>query len=89
MLGLPVVETSAKETPMPTTNPRGGRPEIGPMINVRLPEDLIARVDARARSRSESRASCMRNLLRIALDQVEEIEENIFECERLNRKGQG
>lgn len=71
---------------MPATTPRSGRPEIGPMVNVRLPEDLIARLDSRARERGETRAALMRDLLRNALEQVEQVEENIFDCDRLNSK---
>jgi hypothetical protein len=43
-----------------------GRPAVGPMVNVRLGEDLTARVDA-ARLEGESRAAAIRRLLEDAL----------------------
>lgn len=42
-----------------------GRPEIGPMVNVRLGEELTAKVDA-ARTEGESRAAAVRRLLTAA-----------------------
>lgn len=44
-----------------------GRPEIGPMINVRLGKELTAKVDA-VRQDGESRAAAIRRLLADALD---------------------
>lgn len=44
-----------------------GRPEIGPAIQVRLPEDLLAAVDARADAEGVSRAEMVRMLLAEAL----------------------
>lgn len=44
-----------------------GRPEIGPAIQVRLPEDLLARVDAYAGEQRISRAEAVRRLLESAL----------------------
>jgi hypothetical protein len=41
----------------------GGRPEIGPAINVRLPKDLLARVDRSAADRGLSRAEAIRQML--------------------------
>lgn len=43
-----------------------GRPAIGPMVNVRLGEELTKRVDA-ARQEGESRAAAIRRLLEQAL----------------------
>lgn len=40
-----------------------GRPEIGPAINIRLPVDLLAAIDARAERRGYSRAQFIRLLL--------------------------
>lgn len=40
-----------------------GRPEIGPAIQVRLPEDLLAAVDAKAEAENVSRAEMVRTLL--------------------------
>ena len=44
-----------------------GRPEIGPAIQVRLPEALLAAVDARADAEGVSRAEMVRMLLAEAL----------------------
>ena len=46
-----------------------GRPEIGPATNVRLGEELTAKVDA-ARRDYESRAAAIRRLLAEAVDPV-------------------
>ena len=46
-----------------------GRPEIGPAIQVRLPENLLTKVDARADAEGVSRAEMIRELLAKALDQ--------------------
>lgn len=40
-----------------------GRPEIGPAIKVRLPEDLLAALDAEAERQSASRAEIIRTML--------------------------
>jgi hypothetical protein len=47
-----------------------GRPEIGQPINIRLPEELLARVDALATEESVSRAEEIRRLLTAMLDQL-------------------
>ena len=44
-----------------------GRPEIGPTIQVRLPEDLLAQIDAKAEAENVSRAEMVRALLGEAL----------------------
>lgn len=44
-----------------------GRPEIGPAIQVRLPEDMLAAVDSRADAEGVSRAEMVRMLLAEAL----------------------
>jgi metal-responsive CopG/Arc/MetJ family transcriptional regulator len=44
-----------------------GRPSVGSRVSVRLPADLLARVDARAAAIGESRASVVRDLLADAL----------------------
>lgn len=48
---------------------RGGRPEIGTPINIRLGDDLLAAVDARAAAEGVSRAAMIRQLLTSALGQ--------------------
>ena len=45
-----------------------GRPEIGPVIQVRLPEELLERVDALAGQTGASRAETIRQLLERALE---------------------
>lgn len=40
-----------------------GRPEIGPMVNVRMPQSLIDRLDAAAAARGLSRAELVRQVL--------------------------
>ncbi len=42
---------------------RPGRPEVGQPINVRLGDDLLARVDARASTDGVSRAEIIRRLV--------------------------
>lgn len=46
-----------------------GRPEIGARVEVRLPDGLLARIDARAEERLATRAEVIRELLTKALDQ--------------------
>lgn len=60
-------EEQAAERYFDVEEERGpGRPAVGPMVNVRLGEDLTARVDA-ARLEGESRAAAIRRLLEDAL----------------------
>jgi len=40
-----------------------GRPEIGPAVMVRLPEEMIAQLDARAEAEEVSRAEIVRRML--------------------------
>lgn len=44
-----------------------GRPEVGEAINVRLGDDLLARVDAEATRRGKTRAATLRDLVDAAL----------------------
>lgn len=44
-----------------------GRPGIGPPIQIRLPDDLLARVDERAKAEGVNRAEMSRRLLAAAL----------------------
>jgi hypothetical protein len=44
-----------------------GRPEIGPAVHTRLPEELLAQIDADAKAHGESRAEAIRRLLAKAL----------------------
>jgi len=61
-------DEAAKRYFGPIEEERGpGRPEIGPAIQVRLPEDLLAAVDARADAEGVSRAEMVRMLLAEAL----------------------
>jgi metal-responsive CopG/Arc/MetJ family transcriptional regulator len=46
----------------------GGRPPIGPAINMRFPEDLLAEIDAAAEAEGIKRAEMIRRLAREALD---------------------
>jgi len=46
---------------------RPGRPAIGVRVPVRLPDDLLAQIDRRARTLGRSRASIIRSLLLEAL----------------------
>lgn len=48
------------------TPERPGRPAIGPMVNVRLPEDLTAWLDEQATHYGISRAEAIRLLLTVA-----------------------
>ncbi|MGZ4254822.1 MAG: ribbon-helix-helix domain-containing protein [Solirubrobacteraceae bacterium] len=43
-----------------------GRPEVGPMVNVRMPEDLIAWVDEQVAERGGTRAAFIRDVLQAA-----------------------
>ena len=52
---------------MPNRPKPRGRPPVGTRVSVRLPDDLLARVDARAVERRESRAAVVRELLLDAL----------------------
>jgi hypothetical protein len=48
----------------PVEDERGpGRPEVGQAINTRLPEDLLAKVDAYAQEHGVTRAAAIRTLL--------------------------
>ena len=47
--------------------PAGGPPEIGPLIGVRTPPELLARVDRYARELGTTRAEAIRRLLAQAL----------------------
>jgi metal-responsive CopG/Arc/MetJ family transcriptional regulator len=49
-----------------------GRPEIGTPINVRLGDDLLAKVDAHAQAGGVSRASIIRSLVAAALDELDD-----------------
>ncbi|MFJ3219684.1 hypothetical protein ACIPLC_27685 [Kitasatospora sp. NPDC086801] len=48
--------------PTPPRNP-GGRPEVGPKIDVRLPLDTLRRLDDRAEAARKSRADTIRTLI--------------------------
>ena len=41
----------------------GGRPPVGPVVNVRLPEELLAALDAAADSAGVNRAEMVRRLV--------------------------
>ena len=43
-----------------------GRPEVGPMVNVRMPEELIAWVDEQVAERGGTRAGFIRDVLQAA-----------------------
>ena len=47
---------------------RVGRPEIGPTVNVRLPEDLIEALDEMAEYHQLSRAATIRMILMAELE---------------------
>lgn len=49
-------------------SPKLGRPEIGPQIKVRLPEEVIARVDALATEAGVSRSEWVRQAVTAAAD---------------------
>lgn len=52
----------------PVEEERGpGRPEIGPAIQIRLPQELLDKIDARAQESGSSRAETIRQLLAIAM----------------------
>lgn len=52
--------------------PRGrGRPAVGERVHVRLPEDLIARLDGMAAEADLPRAALIRLLLEKAVDSTE------------------
>lgn len=52
----------------PIEEERGpGRPEIGPPVNVRFPEDVLTRLDVAARAEGISRAEKIRRLVEAAL----------------------
>lgn len=51
---------------------RVGRPPVGPRVTVRLPEDLLIRVDEEAARTAESRATSIRRLIAVALGSVED-----------------
>ena len=46
---------------------RGGRPAIGPQINVAIPPEVVARVDAAARAAGISRSEWIRRAIESAL----------------------
>ena len=46
---------------------RGGRPAIGPQINVAIPPETVARVDAAARKAGISRSEWIRRAVEAAL----------------------
>lgn len=48
---------------MTTARNRVGRPEVGPVIQVRLPADLLGMIDADAEENGLSRAEMIRRLL--------------------------
>lgn len=61
------VQLSAKNAPRVQWRGRAGRPRIGSPINIRLDDDLLARLDAEAERAGESRAATARRLLSAAL----------------------
>jgi hypothetical protein len=46
-----------------SATPRPGRPEVGPNINVRIPQDLLDWVDERAEAEGQTRAEVIRDYL--------------------------
>lgn len=56
-------QLTAREAPVVRWRGRPGRPEIGPVVNVRLDTELLARIDALAAGSGESRAATIRGLL--------------------------
>jgi hypothetical protein len=50
------------------TASRRGRPRVGPAINVRVPPEDLARVDSYAERRGIRRASAIRELIEMALE---------------------
>jgi Arc/MetJ-type ribon-helix-helix transcriptional regulator len=49
-----------------SATPKPGRPEVGPNINVRLPQDLLEWVDDRAEAENQTRAEVIRDVLNTA-----------------------
>ena len=49
----------------------GGRPRVGPTIQIRLPDELLARVDRLAAAAGASRAATIRRLIVAALPAAE------------------
>lgn len=45
----------------------GGRPPVGPAINMRFPEELLAEIDAYAEAAGISRAAAIRRLVQAGL----------------------
>jgi Arc/MetJ-type ribon-helix-helix transcriptional regulator len=64
LVGHPLPQPAAAT--VPDGRLHGGRPEIGPAINVRLPEDQLERIDL-YRAPGQSRAAIIRDLLDEAL----------------------
>lgn len=54
-------------TPSPARRNPGGRPAIGPQINVAIPPDTLARVDAAAAALGVSRSEWIRTAILAAL----------------------
>lgn len=52
-----------------------GRPEVGPMVNVRMPEELIAWVDEQVAERGSTRAAFIRDVLQAAKETDTEVVE--------------
>jgi metal-responsive CopG/Arc/MetJ family transcriptional regulator len=52
-----------------TESRRPGRPEVGHPINIRLGDDLLAKVDAAAAEAGQSRAQTIRELVAKAVDE--------------------
>lgn len=50
----------------------GGRPEIGQPINVRIGDQLLADIDARAHSLGVTRASLIRSMLTAAQAELDD-----------------
>lgn len=57
-MGLPVADAATTLVEMPR-----GRPPIGPRFEIRLPEDLLAKVDAMAEKEGVKRVEMIRRLL--------------------------
>jgi hypothetical protein len=49
---------------------QGGRPEVGPVIQARIPPALLAKLDAYAAGQGTSRAETVRQLVERALEQA-------------------
>lgn len=62
--------TRRPPAPPPAPITRGGRPPIGPAINMRFPEEVLAEIDARAEAEGVKRAEMIRRLVRTGLDAV-------------------